>query len=183
MINLVLGPQWTSASLVAQFLSAIFAAHAFSMPVTPLAMGLGRTRLLFIRDVVNIAVRYPLIFAGLFSGGLLGLLLARCVSGAIGIAIDVFLAQRLAGVSAATQIISNWRALLATLAMAASVGVVSTLGAGSPEILQLPFMILTGAVSYFCVTLALWLATGRPAGPEREALNMLLFVRRRAFGH
>ncbi len=43
------------------------------MPVTPLAMGLGRTRLLFVRDAVNIVVRYPLIFVGLFTGGLLGL--------------------------------------------------------------------------------------------------------------
>ncbi len=183
LIGLVLGPQWSSAALVAQFLSTIFAAHAFSMPVTPLAMGLGRTRLLFVRDLVNIAIRYPLIFAGLFSGGLLGLLLARCISGAAAVAIDIFIARRLTGVHAATQILASWRALLATLIMAASVWMVGALMGGSPEILQLPAMILSGAVTYFGATLLLWWATGRPAGPEREALDMLAFVRRRAFGH
>ncbi len=67
--------------------------------------------------------------------------------------------------------------------MAASVWMVGALVGGSPEILQLPAMILSGAVTYFGATLLLWWATGRPAGPEREALDMLAFVRRRAFGH
>jgi O-antigen/teichoic acid export membrane protein len=180
-ISMVLGPQWTDAALVAQILSTVFAAHAFSMPFGPLAMGLGRTRLLFMRDVANIVVRYPLIFVGLFTGGLLGLLIARCFSGAASIAIDLFLARRLAGIGMATQLLSSWRPLVATLGMALSVWAVSTLGGGEAGILQLALMILTGAASYFGTTMVLWRATGKPAGPEREALDVLLFLRRRAF--
>jgi O-antigen/teichoic acid export membrane protein len=180
-IALVLGPQWIDAALVAQILSTVFAAHAFAMPVNPLAMGLGRTRLLFVRDIINIVVRYPLIFVGLFTGGLLGLLIARCVSGAASIAIDLFLARRLAGVSMTRQLLSNWRALAATLNMAAAVLTVSAL-LGGAGIVALIIMIMTGGITYFCTTSVLWWATGKPAGPEREAMDLLLFVRRRAFG-
>lgn len=180
-INLVLGPQWTSAALVAQILGTIFAAQAFSMPVTPLAMGLGRTRLLFVRDIANIVVRYPLIFGGLFFGGLLGLLIARCISGTVGILIDMYVARRLADIGMLKQFVSNGRPILATMAMAAVTWAVGLATAGSPEILQLALMIPAGGISYFGTTAALWWATGKPAGPEREALNALLFVRRRAF--
>lgn len=181
-MSLVLGPEWTSAALVAEILSTIFAAHAFSMPVTPLAMSLGRTRILFVRDIINIAVRYPLIFAGLFYGGIFGLLVARCFSGAASIAIDVFLARRLAGVSMTTQVLASWRALAATGSMAACVGAVSAMTASSSELVQLALMILMGAVSYFGTTVALWWMAGKPAGAEREALDMLVFVRRLASG-
>lgn len=179
-IGMVLGPAWASAALVAQVLSTVFAAHAFSMPVTPLAMGLGRTRVLFLRDIANIVVRYPLIFAGLFMGGLPGLLLARCFSGAFGIAIDIYLARHLAGISIRTQLLSSWRAIAATLVMSACVWSVGALSAGGSEIVQLGVMILSGGLSYFGTTFALWWASGKPSGPEREALDMLQFVRRRA---
>jgi O-antigen/teichoic acid export membrane protein len=180
-INLVLGPEWTSAALVAQVLGAVLAAQAFSMPVTPLAMGLGRTRLLFVRDIVNIVVRYPLIFVGLFTGGLLGLLLARCISGTIAILIDMYLARRLADVGLVKQFVANARPIAATLVMAACVWAIGAASAGSPEMLQLALMIPAGGISYFGTTAALWLAAGKPAGTEREALNALLFLRRRAF--
>jgi O-antigen/teichoic acid export membrane protein len=182
-VSLVLGTQWTSAALVAQVLGAIFAVHAFSMPVTPLALGLGRTRLLFVRDIIFIAVRYPLIFLGLFFGGLLGLLLARCVSGTIGIAMDLYLARRLAGVGMWKQIASNGRPVAATIAMAAVVSVVGALSGGCPEIMRLALMIPAGGISYFGATLALWGASGKPAGPELTALAMLQLMRRRAVGY
>ncbi len=66
--------------------------------------------------------------------------------------------------------------------MAATVWAVGLLSAGAPEILQLLLMIPAGGLSYFGTTLALWWANGKPAGTEREAMNALLFVRRKAFG-
>ncbi len=179
LINLVLGPQWTQAALVGQILGATYAAQAFLLPVTPLAMGLGRTRLLFVRDVFYVLVRYPLIFVGLFTGGLFGLLVSRSVMGVIGVAVEAYIARRLIGVTMTTQLVSSWRAVLATLTMAASVWAVDLVSSGD-GILQLALKILIGAGSYFAMTAALWWAAGRPAGPEREALDMLLMVRRRA---
>jgi hypothetical protein len=135
-----------------------------------------------VRDVIFIVLRYPLIFVGLFFGGLLGLLMARCVSGTVGVTIEMVMAKRLTGVGVASQLLSSWRALAATASMAAAVGAVSAL-AGGAGILALVLIIVAGGITYLGVTLALWWATGKPAGPEREAVDILLFVRRRAFGH
>ena len=175
-INIVLGPTWDSAALVAQVLGIVFAAHAFSMPVNPLAMGLGRTRPLFLRDLALIIIRYPLIFAGLLLNGLVGLLCARCISGTIGILMDVFLARRLTGVTVSAQLLSGWRAIVATLVMAGCVWGAGLMIAGRSEALQLVIMIPIGGISYFGASFALWLASGRPVGPEREALDLLQFV-------
>lgn len=180
LVQLVLGPQWSSAALVIQVLSTVFAAQAFSAPLTPLAMGLGRTRLLFLREIFYLVVRYPMIFAGLFSGGLLGMLLARCVSGLLGVGVDAYLAQRLVGASAISQFFSSWRALAATCVMAVSVWSLGALSVNHATYLDLSLLVMTGAISYFGATLALWLAAGKPAGPERELLDLLQFLRRPA---
>jgi O-antigen/teichoic acid export membrane protein len=175
-INIVLGPTWDSAALVAQVLSIVFAAHAFSMPVNPLAMGLGHTRPLFLRDFAFIIIRYPLIFAGLLLNGLVGLLFARCISGTIGILMDVYLARRLTGLTMSAQLLSGWRAIVATLVMAGCIWGAGLMIAGRSEALQLMIMIPTGGISYFGASFGLWLASGRPVGPEREALELLQSV-------
>lgn len=178
-ISLVLGPAWHLAATVVQFLSLGYTALAFTKPVNPLAMGLGRTRALFWIDLAYIIVRYPLIFAGLYFGGLIGLLFGRLISAAIGILMDVFLARHLAGVTVRAQLLSNWRAVAATLVMAGCVWGVGLMFTGRPEVLRLAVMIPIGGISYLGTTIALWLASSKPFGPEREVLDLLRFVRRR----
>jgi len=180
-IGMVLGPAWSSAALVAQVLSVVFAISAFKMPVTPLAMGLGSTRDLFQLDLAFIFIRLPLIFAGLVLGGLSGLLFARCISAAIGILMYVFLARRLIGVSVRAQLLAGWRAIVGSLVMAGCVRGVGLMITDKPETVQLTIMILIGGIGYFGASFVLWLASGKPAGPEREALDLLRFVRRGAF--
>jgi O-antigen/teichoic acid export membrane protein len=178
-INIVLGPTWDSAALVVQVLGTVFAASAFQMPVNPLAMGLGRTRSLFQRDLIFIFVRYPLIFGGLFLNGLVGLLVARCISGTIGILMSLFLAGRLTGVTVSAQLLAGWRAIVATLVMAGCVWGADQVIADRSEVLQLMIMIPIGGISYLGTSVALWLASGRPAGPETEALQLLQIACRR----
>ena len=177
-IDMVLGPAWSSAALVAQVLGVVLATTAFKLPVTPLAMGLGCTRSLFQLDLTFIVIRLPLIFAGLLLGGLNGLLFARCISAAIGIMMYVFLARRLIGVSVRAQLLAGWRASVATLFMAGCVWSVGLMTNNEPESLQLTIMVLIGGVSYCGASLVLWLVSGKPAGPEREALDLFQFVRR-----
>ncbi|MBB3962777.1 lipopolysaccharide biosynthesis protein [Rhizobium metallidurans] len=177
-IDMVLGPAWSSAALVAQVLGVVLATTAFKLPVTPLAMGLGCTRSLFQLDLTFIFIRLPLIFAGLLLGGLSGLLFARCISAAIGIMMYVFLARRLIGVSVRAQLLAGWRASVATLFMAGCVWSVGLMINSEPEGLQLTIMVLIGGISYCGASLVLWLVSGKPAGPEREALDLLQFVRR-----
>lgn len=182
LVELALGPQWSSAALVIQILSTIYALNALSTPLTPLAMGMARTRILFLRDIVNLFVRYPLIFIGLFSGGLLGLLLARCVSGLFAVVLDMHIARKLVGPSVISQFVSNWRSIAATLIMCLAVWAGSYLDVGGSVILELVLVVLIGAISYSASVLALWYGAGRPPGPEREALDVLQLLRNKAIG-
>jgi O-antigen/teichoic acid export membrane protein len=180
--NIVLGPQWTTAALVAQFLSTIYAAQSLSSAVGPLAMSLAHTRMLFLRSALLIVVRYPLMLLGLFSGGLVGLLLARCVSELFAVVLDISLARRLVGATLFAQIASSWRAFAATSIMAASVWGVGVAGVDGATIAELTLLVMTGVLSYLGATMGLWLATGARRGPEREALEMLIFLLRRITG-
>jgi O-antigen/teichoic acid export membrane protein len=182
LVQLALGPQWTSVALVIQILSVVFAVQAISTPLIPLAMGLGRTRLLFLRDLLNIAVRYPLVFLGLFSGGLPGLLIARCASGLFGIGLDLYLARRLTGAGMLSQVTSSWRAIAASGIMVASTLGLGATGIDHATFVDLAVLVVAGATSYLGATVLLWLAAGRPAGPEREVLGLLAFLYRRVAG-
>jgi O-antigen/teichoic acid export membrane protein len=182
LFNMLLGPQWTSAALVAQFLSTIYAVQALTTPVMSLAMSLARTRMLFLRSAFLIVVRYPLIFLGLFSGELVGLLVARCVSGLFAVALDITLARRLVGATIVAQIASSWRAFTATSIMAAGVWGVGVAGVEGATIAELALLVMTGAICYVGATVGLWLATGARPGPEREALEMLKFMYGRISG-
>jgi hypothetical protein len=45
--------------------------------------------------------------------------------------------------------------------------------------LRLAVMVPVGGFSYLVTGFALWLACGKPAGPEREAVDLMWFVRGR----
>lgn len=173
LVEFALGPDWAIAGLVIQVLSSLFALQAIVTPFAPMAMGLGRTRLLFIRDLINLVVRFPILVIGFFLGGLVGLLAARCVSTVFIIGQDLFLARRLTGATFVEQIFSSWRAGVASLGMVAVVLGLQMLGITNPTILDLAVLVLTGGVTYAVLTSALWLLAGKPEGPEQEVVDLV----------
>ncbi|MFN3499278.1 MAG: hypothetical protein ACK40A_12820 [Pannonibacter indicus] len=72
MIVLALGERWAPAAPVVQVLAGIFAVQTLSSALQPLVMAMGRTRLLFLRDCVNIVIRVPLMVAGVMLGAVIG---------------------------------------------------------------------------------------------------------------
>jgi hypothetical protein len=82
-------------------------------------------------------------------------------------------------VTVTAQLLSGWRAIVATLVMAGCVWGAGLMIAGRSEALQLMIMIPIGGISYLGTGFALWLASGRPAGPETEALHLLQIACRR----
>ncbi len=172
LVEFAMGPKWAMAGLVIQVLSVLFAVQAISTPFAPLAMGLGRTRLLFIRDVINLIVRYPILIAGFLAGGLVGLLAARGVSTVFIMAQDLFLARRLTGATIRQQIFSSWRTYLAAIFMVMVVLGLQFLGFGRPAIADLAILIFGGMVSYFAAIIGLWSLSGKPDGPESEIIEI-----------
>jgi PST family polysaccharide transporter len=75
------------------------------------------------------------------------------------------------------QIATSMRSVLSTAAMAVVVAIVNRYMAQGKETLELIFliasMVLAGASSYAFTHCMLWLAQGRPEGPETEILSAL----------
>lgn len=142
-----------------------------------MAMGLGRTRLIFVRDLINLVVRYPIIIIGLFWGGLVGLLAARCITGTFILLLDLILSRRLIGVTILHQVFASWRVGVAAGLMALTVWGMQLSGIHAATLTHLAILIGTGAATYLIATLTLWLLSGKPSGPEQEVVDMLKVFR------
>lgn len=167
-VYLVLGPRWGIAALVIECIAPVLGLQMLFGPSTALAFALGETRRLFNRNLVMLAVRVPIVLAGLLLFGLPGLLAARIVSGTIMSLLNMLLVKALIGVGALAQIRVAWRSLVSGAVMAAAVlalrGVLPPLADPGRAALWLAMMIPAGALAYGLAHFGLWLASGRPQG-------------------
>lgn len=173
LVMLALGEQWLPSVVVIQFLASIFAVQTIASMVQPLSLGMGRSKILFNRSLVNLCIRVPLTLIGLLTGGFIGLLIGRSAAALIGIAINLYLVQKILNLSVVQQVAINWRSLGGAVIMAAAVHVVGLQfgdGGLGLQAVKAAAMIATGIVSYPAAVLGLWLGASRPAGPERELI-------------
>ncbi|KAB0677698.1 lipopolysaccharide biosynthesis protein [Aureimonas leprariae] len=177
LVRGVLGEKWVPIIFIVQALASIFALQTLGSLVQPLGMALGRTKLLFMRDTQMLCVRMPIIIAGLYFGGLPGLVYARVLTGLLSTLVNMLLVKRLIAVGLRRQLAANFRALVSVALMAAVVLATSTLFGkleSRPELgLELAFLVLVGAVAYVAANVALWAAAKRPQGPETEIQRIL----------
>ncbi len=187
VVLLVLGEQWLPSVMVIQFLASIFAVQTLATTVQPLAMGLGETRLLFDRSLISLVIRVPLTLIGLLTGGLVGLLWSRCVSGLIGLLINMVFVRRLIDLTLVQQLAVNARSLIGVAIMAIAVHVAGLPFDGTDAgtlALKTLVMVATGAIVYPVSVLGLWVLWKKPEGPEHDAFKFaragLSALRRRA---
>ena len=187
LVLLGMGEKWEPAIFIIQLLSGALAIQTLSSSVQPLAMALGLTKELFYRDLVNLAMRIPLVIIGYLLGGLVGIVLARCVSGTTSTLINMLLTRRILRLSIREQLRANWRALSATLAMLlGSIPLVYLQRFGSTKIslsLEIAALVSWCGLLYFSSSYLLWIRAGRPIGPESEIGRVVttltaMFVRR-----
>jgi O-antigen/teichoic acid export membrane protein len=184
LITVAMGEKWLPASLVVEFLASVFALQTIGSLAQPLGMASGRTRTLFIRDVQLFAIRVPCILAGLYFGGLMGVLVARVFTGLSGIFINMLVVRGLIGLRLREQMAVNARFLLGAAVMAgAVVGIQEYLAfgaAGLEPLQEILWSVLVGAACYTTTCLVVWLLAGKPYGPEQEALRLIGAIRSRA---
>ncbi|SPJ25548.1 Lipopolysaccharide biosynthesis protein WzxC [Palleronia abyssalis] len=175
LVLLVMGEKWLSSVVVIQVLASVFAIGTIATTVQPLALGMGQSRILFNRSLLNLGIRAPLTMAGLLSGGLVGLLVARCIVGFISIWINLYFVRELLGLSYSRQLLINRRSLIAVVVMAAAVYLAGTpfdgLGLGVQS-LKAICMIAAGIVVYPAIVMLLWWCQGYPEGPEHDAMKL-----------
>lgn len=177
VVIVAMGEEWRSAIPLIQGLSVVFALQSLGSMVRPLAMSQGHTRVLFLRDSAMFFFRVAVILIGIFSGGFVGLIVARLVIGLVMTLVNMHLVRKLSGLTLREQFGGNLNSLasaalmsVATLAFQHAVGpqdgVLHQLAliAGS-----LALMLTVYAISNF----VLWRLSGSPEGPEREFASLL----------
>lgn len=177
LVVLALGPKWQQAVLVVQVLASVFALQTLGSLVQPLGMAKGQTKRLFVRDTQMFLVRIPIILTGLLTYGLIGVLVARVVSGLLAAYVNMTLVRSFIDLPVARQLAANGRALISALVMAVVVVLVSgrlpqTTGV-MMSVLQLALVIIVGAVVYAASNIGLWAFMKRPTGPETEMATII----------
>lgn len=176
IVTLVLGPKWDQAIIVIQFVAPLMAINLMNAPVQALAMTVGDTRSLFLRSLYNFLLRVPLILIGLWSHGILGVLVARLVSGTAFTVSTLNLARGQTGDPFWTPFLASWRsiasvAMMGLAVMATRFGLEQ--GGHVPLGVKTFVLIAAGACSYLLCHILLWLAAGRPDGAEQVMLTQL----------
>lgn len=174
-VELFLGPRWALVGPLLQWLAVTYAFDTLVTVVRPLGMAMGETRYLFLRQLVALFVRIPLILGGLMLGGLIGAAAGRAMSSFVNCLIGFMLAKRLVSVGIWTQIRSHGLTLASLAAMAAAVLAVQAAlppTLADKPLLQLSVLVPAGALAYGGAVLALWILSGRRAGAVTELLGI-----------
>lgn len=172
LVLLAMGERWRPVVFIIQALASIYALQTLATLTQSLGIAKGQPRLLFVRSLQMFAIRVPLLVAGMFIDGLRGVVLARVLSGLIAIGFNMFLVRRFIALSLRQQLAPNMRSLISAGVMVLLMGLLMPLLPNGSDGAAMALRIaLTGAAALiiYCVsTVVLWLAMGRPAGPERE---------------
>lgn len=179
IVRLAFGPQWLAAIPLVQILGASGTAMALGFVSSTLYSAHALLRPMFRIVLFAIAIRLVLLVLLVQRFGLIGCAVAASIAVLLENTSYVIGTLRRFKLRAADLLRSTWRCLLATAAMAATL-ILAGLGwhpaSGSgPELAQtLVAAVATGVLSYSVVLLGLWLATGRPPGPESDLASIAL---------
>lgn len=183
LIRLTMGKAWEPVIFVIQVLSSVFALQTLGSLSEPLGMAQGETRVLFMRNLQLLFIRVPLIVAGMWLAGLQGVIVARVISGVIGIVFAMRLVRRFTDLGLREQLFANVRALASVAIMAAGVVLMSPFlihGTDTSSlILEIAAIAALAAALYCGTTLLLWILMRKPPGPERELLQLIGRLRAR----
>ncbi len=176
LIPPVLGPAWEPAVVIIVVLSPLFAIQSLTAPAQAVAMACGATRALFWRDVLNFAVRVPLVIVGVILFGIFGVLAARVIAGLNITAMNLVLVKRLIQVPILAQLTSMWRSIVAAIFMtgvvlACQYWLVRASSIGDLGIASVT--VAVGVTAYVSAHYLAWILSGRPDGPEAMALRAI----------
>lgn len=182
LVTLLLGTEWAPAIPVVQFL-AIAAAVQHTNQLNAIGMATGNTRALFFRDLRALFVRLPLILGGMILGPMVGVglltgaIMGHVASSSINALLNMHLVARISQVKIREHLALLWRPALASAAMAAAIAGIAPY---SPfpntlfgSIGEIALSGVLGGLVYIAVLILLWLAAGRPQGPEMTAANLI----------
>lgn len=177
LVLVLLGAQWVEATDVIRFLAPVIGLQALFYATQAYAMALGRTKLIFFRELIFLLVRLPVFIWATATYGLSGAIWAAAVLGLFHVALNLALYSRCSGRSFWQPLASAYRPILSVAAMAAYFLLFRPLYPDSDDysvVLSLMLDVVLGAVFYIGALAGLWVTAGKPPGIERDFINFVL---------
>lgn len=169
LVALVLGGKWNSAAPLLQWLALEGIPSLFIMPAWPLAMATGQVRLLFQRNLAELAIKLPLLVAAALVFGISGVVASRIVMATIIAGVSMHLTRRLVASSITEQVAVHWRPIASCLVMTAVVLATRALFPMASALHQLICESGLGAVSYGAMMLLLGFRPSQLTGASMSA--------------
>jgi O-antigen/teichoic acid export membrane protein len=181
VVRLLLGTQWEDAAPVVRLLTLGTAFGVATANTHYVYWALGHARVVAALSAMGAALVIPLTIVGAHLVGYIGVAWAYAVTSAVLTPINFVMLRRYAAISFTDLWARVWRVTLAAGTMLVAL-VVAFPGAphesAAAAALLLLVKVAVGAAIYAGGALLLWLACGRPDGPERRALELLMRLRR-----
>ena len=169
-VRLMLGQRWMGAAPLLRWLAISLIPMLFAVPMPPLVMAFGDTKIFLKRNMFEICVKLPLVIYGAIHFGFMGVIVARCVSETATVVFCISIVKRLIGLSMREQLLAPWRALVSASVMAVVILVLTPwfthATATVPLATGLIFIVCVGMAVYCASMWSLWILTGSPAGLE-----------------
>jgi O-antigen/teichoic acid export membrane protein len=183
VVRLALGSAWAAATPVVAILGAGSAFIALGYVCAGWLQARTPLRLLCCIFGGALILRVGLLLALTPPFGLAGAAGAVAAAGVAEFALLLAATARALGIGARALVTAGMRPMLATASMSAAVLVVGGGWVRAEGDAQAAFVLLlscvcVGAVTYLATSAALWLAAGRPDGPEHDVLRLLAQLRR-----
>ena len=183
-VLVLLGPQWETATPLFRWLSISIIPYLFGMLLTPLVMATGQSREIAHRNSVQLLVKLPLLIVGAIKYGFAGVIAARLISETATALFCMASIRKLTGITIATQLWVNLRAIISSLVMLAAVLLLNSVFqfplTFTSQLLRLLLLVSVGATVYVSSLTLCWYFSGCPAGLEDIALRWLRLLLRAA---
>lgn len=180
IIMLLVGEQWLDSVIVVQLLAAIQAFQSTTAGARALAMSQGKTRWIFSRDLLMVIVHVPAMYLGYQANGIVGMLVARLLTGLLLIAMNLFMVKKVLSVSILRQLIHANRTFV-SVALMILINVLlpdpnTSELAVIPGVLELLTLVSICGLAYIFSHFFLWFLADKPSGLESKLIEALVKV-------
>ncbi len=176
VVAIVLGAQWRAAVPLIEWLAVFGAFAGIIYTLTTVLFVADKGWLVAMEGWIRLSVLAPLLYFAGQQWGVQAIAVTQTVVTGLFLPVMVYLVSRSCRIPAVELFGALLRPFVAAVVMAIVVRIVH---ADVPEFpaLALSFDVLVGGAVFTAATLALWLAAGRPEGPERTIISSLARVR------
>jgi lipopolysaccharide exporter len=182
VVAVLLGAQWQDSAAVIRWLALGTAFSVLTANTHYVYWAVGHSRVVAAIGAVGAVVIVPATIICSHLAGFQGVALAYALTTAAMVPVNFAFLRRLAGVRFIDVLRRAWRVTLAAAVMLAILLLAlpqPVRESASSAAVLLALKISVGVLAYLLTAAVLWLACGRPAGPEGRALQLLLQWARR----